>query len=109
MGLNIRAISGDRHVPRQALEPAPSSPLLFPLQRMKFIILDSPPKCALNRSHQSNRGLKAVSQFEPKREQAAPGGLFPYSALGLNSETEGERFAMQLFKKVYVLFYKARC
>jgi len=53
--------------------------------------------------------LKAVSNFEPKREQAAPGGLFPYSALGLNSETESERFAMQLFKKVYVLFYKARC
>jgi hypothetical protein len=55
------------------------------------------------------QGFKAVSNFEPKREQAGPGSLFPFSALGLNSETEGERFAMQLFKELCILFYKACC
>src|SRR6266436_5881147 len=76
---------------RGARAPTGNLPLLclpskFPLQRMKFIILDSSRKCALNRNHQSHIGLKAVSQFEPKRERADPGGLFPFSALGLDSE-----------------------
>src|SRR6266436_8075092 len=99
---------------RGARAPTGNLPLLclpskFPLQRMKFIILDSSRKCALNRNHQSHIGLKAVSQFEPKRERADPGGLFPFSALGLDSETEGERFAMQLFKKFCVLFCRTCC
>ncbi len=86
---------------------SPGQVSLFPLQSMKFIILDTSRKCALNLAHQNQLGLKAVSNFEPKRERAGPGGLFPYSALGLDSETEGERFAMQLFKELYVLFFKA--
>jgi hypothetical protein len=47
-----------------------------------------------------------LKQYEPKREQAGPGGLSPSSALGLNFETEGERFAMQLFKKLWSCFQK---
>jgi hypothetical protein len=110
MGLNVRGISGARHAHGKLSESAPvRQPSLFPLRRIKFIILDTSRKCALNRSHQSNRASRLYRTLNRNESKLVRGSLFPFSALGLNSETEGERFAMQLFKELCILFYKACC
>ena len=47
------------------------------MQCMKFIVLDTQRKSGLKLKQQNHIGLKAVPSFEPKSEQAGPGGLVP--------------------------------
>src|SRR5260370_41039348 len=78
------------------------------MEWMEFIVVDTRRKCGLKVTERSHIGLKTVSYFEPKREQAGPGELvLDFSTTGFDHSTECEWFSMRPFSEFHLFSHGA--